>query len=165
MILPNSKNVSFPVLLHQLLHGHSGKAAAFRGQRMIYSAHLVQLTESLAYLAERQASANAEATSFEKLSVKKWLMFWEGPKKSYLKVRALRFEECSQCHPTAAVTSVAVLGSIRFSDHFGRWGKWLFSDCTDTISITSAMILDSCYKYQHCFIPERGPSSRSFMLS
>lgn len=71
MILPNSKNVSFPVLLHQLLHGYSGKVAALRGQRVIYSAQLVQLTKSLAYLAERQASADTQATIFEKLSVKK----------------------------------------------------------------------------------------------
>lgn len=85
MILPNSKNVSFPVLLHQLLHGYSGKVAALRGQRVIYSAQLVQLTKSLAYLAERQATDDTQATIFEKLSVKKWLMFREAPKKSYLK--------------------------------------------------------------------------------
>lgn len=85
MILPNSKNVSFLVLLRELLHGYSGKVAALRGQSVIYSAQLVQLTESLAYLAERQATANTGATIFEKLSVKKWLMFWEAPKKSYLK--------------------------------------------------------------------------------
>lgn len=87
MILPNNKNVSFPVLLHQLLHGYSGKVTAVGDKRVIYSAQLVQLTESLAYLAEWQASANTEATIFEKLSVKKWLMFWEALKKSYLKWR------------------------------------------------------------------------------
>lgn len=70
MILPNSKNVSLPMLLHQLLHGYSREVAALRGQRVIYSAQLVQLTESLAYLAERQASTNTEETIFEKLSVK-----------------------------------------------------------------------------------------------
>lgn len=52
MILPNNKNVSFPVLLHQLLHGYSGKVTAVGDKRVIYSAQLVQLTESLAYLAE-----------------------------------------------------------------------------------------------------------------
>lgn len=71
MTLPNSKNVSFPVILRQLLHGYSGKVPALTGQSVIYSAELVQLTESLAYLAERQESANTEATIFEKLSVKK----------------------------------------------------------------------------------------------
>lgn len=49
---------------------YSGEVAALRGQRVIYSAQLVQLTESLAYLAERQASTNTEETIFEKLSVK-----------------------------------------------------------------------------------------------
>lgn len=54
-----------------VLHGYSGKVAAFRGQRIIYSMQLVQLTESLAYLAKRQVFTNTEATIFEKLSAKK----------------------------------------------------------------------------------------------
>lgn len=93
MILPSSKNVSFPMLLHQLLHGYSGKVAALRGQRVIYSSQLVQLTESLAYLAERQVSASIEATICEKLFVKKLLMFWEVPKNIIFKLRALQLKE------------------------------------------------------------------------
>jgi len=71
IILPDSKNASFPVLLHQLLHGKSGKVTAFKGQRVIYSTQLVELTGSLACLAERRVSFNIEARIFEKLSVKK----------------------------------------------------------------------------------------------
>lgn len=81
------------------------------------------------------------------------------PQKSYLKWKTLQFEECSQWGLTAAVTPVAVLGSIRFPDHFGSCGKWIFSECTDIISNSSAIISDSCYELQHHFIPERGPPS------
>lgn len=84
IILSGSEDARFPVLLHQLLRGYSGKVAAFRGQRIIYSMQLVQLTESLAYLAKRQVFANTEAIIFENLSLKKCLTLWLVAK-SYLR--------------------------------------------------------------------------------
>lgn len=160
IIFPDSKNASFPVLLHQLITSWlEWKGCCIQGPKGDLLHAVSTANRILGLFSRKKGICYHRGNNFWKTVCEEMTHVLGSPQKSYLKWKTLQFEECSQWGLTAVVTPVAVLGSIRFPDHFGSCGKWIFSECTDIISNSSAIISDSCYELQHHFIPERGPPS------